>query len=92
MGPRFEWDGEKARKNLAKHKVAFAEAATVLGDAFSLTIPDPLHSTYEERFVTLGSSVRRRLLVVVHTDRGDRIRIISARKATRVERQTYEEG
>jgi uncharacterized DUF497 family protein len=86
-----EWDTEKARTNIAKHRVAFEEAATVFGDPLSLTIPDPLHARREQRFVTVGQSHRGRTLVVVHTDRGDRIRIISARVASRGERRHYEE-
>lgn len=92
MGLTFEWDEKKARKNLKKHGVSFEEAATVFGDPLSLTIDDPLHSKYEKRFVTMGESMRRRILVVVHAERGDNIRIISARVATRRERRAYEEG
>ena len=88
----FEWDEQKARRNLAKHAVSFDEAATVFADVLSLTIEDPLHSTDEQRFVTTGESNRNCLLVVVHADRGDRIRIISARQATPRERRTHEEG
>ena len=88
----FEWDENKAQSNLEKHGVSFEEAATVLGDPMSLTIPDPQHSEAEDRFISMGESYRRRLIVVVHTDRSDRIRIISARLATRQERKTYEEG
>ncbi|MBD0363193.1 MAG: BrnT family toxin [Coleofasciculus sp. C3-bin4] len=91
MELNFEWDEEKARTNLKKHGVSFAEATTVFGDSFAVTIDDPLHSIDEERFVTIGYSEAQRLLVVVHTDRGDNIRIISARTATRRERQTYEQ-
>ena len=92
MGLTFEWDERKAKRNLKKHGVSFEEAATVFGDPLSLTIDDPLHSKHEERFVTMGESVRRRILVVVHTERGDNIRIISARVATRRERKAYEEN
>jgi uncharacterized DUF497 family protein len=88
----FEWDERKARTNLAKHDVSFEEATTVFGDPVSLTIPDPAHSQAEDRFILLGRSHRRRLLVVVHTERGDNIRIISARPASRRERQDYEES
>jgi uncharacterized DUF497 family protein len=88
----FEWADSKARQNIRKHGVSFEEAATVFGDPLSLTIEDPLHSEKEERFVTIGESIRRRVLVVVHTERGDNIRIISVRLATRRERKTYEEG
>jgi uncharacterized DUF497 family protein len=88
----FEWDDDKAKANQRKHRVSFEEASTVFGDPLALTIPDPLHSEEEDRFVTLGESHRRRLLVVVFTERGDKIRIISARAATRRERNDYEEG
>jgi uncharacterized DUF497 family protein len=87
----FEWDEDKAERNLKKHKVAFQEAATVLGDPLSVTFPDPDHSIDENRFITIGTSDRGRVLVVSHTDREDRTRIISARKATRKERKFYEE-
>jgi uncharacterized protein len=86
----FEWDPEKAEANLLKHGVDFSEAATVFFDPLSLTVPDPLHSSYENRFVITGLSESRRHLVVVHVDRGDRIRIISARLATAGERKRYE--
>ncbi len=86
----FEWDEKKAYKNIKKHGVSFEEAATVFGDPLSITIYDPLHSKDEDRFVILGMSNKNRLLVVVHTDRNDRIRIISARKATKKERKQYE--
>jgi uncharacterized protein len=88
----FEWDDQKARSNARKHGIAFDEASTVFADTRSLTIRDPAHSQAEERFVTLGTSHRGKLLVVVHTERGDNIRIISARRASRRERRTYEEG
>jgi len=88
----FEWDEEKARSNIAKHGVSFEEASTVFGDPLSLTVPDPAHSEAEERFVILGHSHTGKLLVVVHTERGDNIRIISARRATKQERKDYEEG
>ena len=87
----FEWDPDKARANLAKHGVGFLEASTVLGDPLSLTIRDPGHSEGEQRFVSMGMSERRRLLVVAHTERGKRIRIISARRATRREQRDYEQ-
>ena len=88
----IEWDEDKARRNLSKHGVSFEEASTVFSDPFELLIHDPLHSEEEERFVSLAESRKRRLLVVVFTERGDKIRIISARKATRGERRKYEEG
>lgn len=96
VGPRyarsmeFEWDPYKADSNLEKHRIPFDEAATAFGDPLSLTIADPDHSEDEERFVLLGQSFLGRLVVVVHTDRGERIRIISARIATRNERRSYE--
>lgn len=88
----FEWDAAKAAANLKKHRVSFQEAATVLEDPLSTTFPDEAHSTGERRFVTIGASARRRLLVVAHTERNDTIRIISARPATRRERGFYEQG
>jgi uncharacterized DUF497 family protein len=88
----FEWDERKAKANLAKHGVSFEEASTVFGDPLSLTIPDPAHSQVEDRSIVLGQSHQRKLLVVVHTERGDNIRIISARRASRLERKSYEEG
>jgi uncharacterized DUF497 family protein len=92
MGLQFEWDEAKAKQNRRKHGVSFEEASTVFADALALTIDDPLHSDEEDRFVTLGESDRRRVLVVVFTERGDKIRIISARVATRWERKDYEEA
>lgn len=88
---RFVWDRDKAAANFRKHGVTFDEAATAFGDALSLSIPDREHSVDEERWLLLGQSAAGRLLVVAHTERNDEIRIISARPATRHERQTYEE-
>ncbi len=88
----FRWDKKKARRNLKDHKISFEEASTVFGDTLSRTVDDPLHSEGEDRYVIVGQSVQRRLLVVVHTIRGDNIRIISARVATPTERKNYEEG
>ena len=88
----FEWNAAKAASNLAKHGVSFEEAATVFGDPLSVTIFDPAHSQSEERFIILGRSHLDKLLVVVHTERGDNIRIISARHASRRERKCYEEN
>ncbi|HVY94621.1 MAG TPA: BrnT family toxin [Bryobacteraceae bacterium] len=88
----FEWDEEKARRNLRKHGVAFDEAVTVFDDEMAATIDDPDHSTEERRFVTIGWSDRSRLLVVCHCDRPDRIRLISARAANRRERRYQEEA
>ncbi|RJP80753.1 MAG: BrnT family toxin [Candidatus Zixiibacteriota bacterium] len=89
---QFEWDPTKAHTNLIKHGVSFEEATTVFGDTLSLTVTDPIHSTGEARYITIGLSKLSRLLVVAHSDRGDRIRVISARPATKGERRTYEEG
>ena len=91
MPLRFEWDPEKARRNLEKHGVSFEEAATVFGDPLSLTVDDPTHSEAEDRFVTVGGTATGRIVVVVHTDRDDSIRLISARPATSRERRAYEE-
>ncbi len=90
MALKFQWNSSKAKENLRKHDVSFEEASTVFSDFLSLTIPDPLHSETEERLVIIGYSQKQRLLVVVHTEIGDVIRIISARKATSYERKTYE--
>ena len=76
---KFEWDDNKALSNVRKHGVSFEEASTVLADFLSVTIPDPLHPENEERLVTIGQSERQRLLVVAHIERGDVIRLISAR-------------
>lgn len=89
---QFEWDPAKALANLKQHGVGFHEAATVLEDPLSATFPDKAHSEGEARFVTIGASSRGRLLVVAHTERGDAIRVISARRATRHERHFYEQG
>jgi uncharacterized DUF497 family protein len=87
----FEWHGPKAAANRVKHKVTFQEAMTVFGDPLGRIADDPRHSENEERFVLLGQSDRRRLLVVMFTERGEAIHLISARKATRRERREYEE-
>lgn len=92
MGLHFEWDARKAAINKNKHGVSFEEASTVFGDPLSLTIDDPLHSIGEERFVIIGRSYKQRTIVVVHTERGNNIRIISARLATSPEKKTYEES
>jgi len=90
MSLTFEWDVRKGRSNLAKHGVGFEEASTIFGDPLSLTIPDPAHSLREERYITMGRAFTGNLLVVVHTERGNNIRIISARPASRRERKFYE--
>ena len=87
---RFECDPAKAARNLAKHGVSFDEASTVFGDPRAGTILDPQHSGEESGFVTIGLSTSRRLITVAHAERQERIRIISARRATRRERKTYE--
>lgn len=87
----FEWDSDKAKLNLNKHGVNFEEAATVFADQLSMTFPDPDHSHGEDRFVLIGKSFSDNILVIAHTERGKKIRIISARKATRKERKYYEE-
>jgi len=92
MGLLFEWDPKKARKNINTHGVSFDEASTAFRDPLSQTINDPLHSEGENRFVLLGRSIQGRILVIIHTDRGERIRIISARPATTRERLKYEEN
>jgi uncharacterized DUF497 family protein len=89
---RFEWDPKKAAANLNKHGVSFQEAATVFGDPLAITFQDPDHSEDEERQVTFGVSLRKRLIVVSHAQREDRTRIISARPMGRKERVIYEEG
>jgi uncharacterized DUF497 family protein len=91
MSLQFTWDPRKAAANLRKHGVGFPEAATAFADSLSLTIPDPDHSVGEERWILIGQSDRRRLVVVAHVERGELIRIISARPATRRERRTYDE-
>jgi uncharacterized protein len=88
----FEWDVRKARDNVTKHRVSFEEAMTVFGDSLGRILEDPHHSVSEQRFVIIGESVRRRLLVVLFTERGDAIRLVGARRATRRERRSYEEG
>ncbi len=88
----FEWDSDKARNNVKIHKVSFDEASTTFKDTLSITIYDPLHSNEEDRYILIGNSYENRHLVVVHTERGNKIRIISARKATKNERKKYEEN
>jgi uncharacterized DUF497 family protein len=88
----FKWDPKKAAANLKKHGIDFHEASTVLDDTFSTTFPDTDRSRLEPRFLTVGMSSRDRILVVAHTEEGDTVRIISARRATRHERRFYEEG
>ncbi len=92
MALLFEWDPKKASGNVKKHGVTFDEASAAFQDPISITISDPAHSKDEERFVLLGCSHRHRLLVVVHTERGEHIRIISARAATKKEKLQYEDS
>lgn len=88
----IKWDPKKAKSNVRKHGVSFEEAATALSDPLAATGADPDHSITEDRFVTFGVSEMGRLLVVSHTEEKETIRVISARKATRGERELYEEG
>jgi uncharacterized DUF497 family protein len=88
----FEWDEEKARANLKKHGIDFDEALTVFHDPFSITMPDPDHSIDESRYIDIGSSEKGRVLIVVYTERGANIRIISCRRAIPSELRLYEEG
>lgn len=90
-GIAFEWDRGKDSANRRKHGIGFAEASTVFGDPLSITIPDPDHAFGEERFVIIGNSSQHSLLIVVHTIREERIRLISTRPATKHERRDYEE-
>ena len=88
----FEWDDEKSVSNRKQHGISFHEAATVFGDPLAITFSDPDHSVGEFRFLTFGLSMKNRLVVVVHTERHGKTRIISARQATRYERIIYENG
>jgi len=88
----FEWETEKAATNLRKHRVSFEEATTAFGDPLSATYYDPAHSVGESRYITIGLSRSGRLLVIAHTDRGENIRIISARQATRREIRQHEKA
>jgi len=88
----FRWSPGKARLNLAKHQVSFEEATTVFGDPLAISIIDDVHSFDEQRFITIGMSIRWRLILVSHSVAGDTMRLFSARTATRRERKSYEEG
>lgn len=88
---RFEWDWGKAASNLKKHGVSFDEAVTVFYDPLAATFADPDHSQEESRLITVGYSARGRLLVLSHVERGDATRLLSARRATRRERERHEE-
>ena len=87
----FEWDARKASENLRRHRVTFQEAASVFHDPLAVAFPDPDHSLEEDRYITIGMSSAGRLLLVPHAHRGDHIRIISARRITRLERIHYEQ-
>lgn len=92
----FEWDANKAKENLRKHKVSFEEARTIFNDPLVVTFPDEEHSQHEERLISIGLSARNKLLLVVHLERQETeeyllIRLISCRKATPLERKVYEE-
>jgi uncharacterized DUF497 family protein len=89
---RFEWDENKATINLSKHSVSFEEAKTVFDDPLYIDFYDPAHSEDEERYLIVGESNQERLLIVSYTERGDSVRLISAREVTRTEREAYEEG
>jgi hypothetical protein len=93
----FEWDVHKARENFKKHRVSFAEAKTIFNDPWLITFPDEHHSDDEERQISIGVSINHRILLVVHTEREEAeativIRLISCRKATMIERRTYEQS
>ena len=92
MDRQLGWDTNKAAQNLRKHRVAFEEAATVFDDPMFITVVDDEHSVDEERYITIGVSSQRRLLIVAHTDRDGRMRIISAREATKKEENFYAEA
>lgn len=92
MSLRFGWDTRKAQSNKKKHGITFEEASTIFGDPLSITIHDPAHSIGEDRFITIGTSINDKLIVVVHADHDDIIRIISARRAIRGEKKQYEQG
>jgi uncharacterized DUF497 family protein len=92
MKYNFDWDDEKAKTNLKKHRVDFDEASTVFGDPLFISFLDEEHSIGEERFITIGLSIKKRLLIVAHTERAERVRIISARKATKNEENFYSEA
>ena len=88
---KFEWDDTKAANNIKKHGVTFNEASTVFRDPLAITYADPEHSIGEYCYLTFGRSIMNRLIVVAHSDRNDKVRLISAREMTRSERKDYEE-
>lgn len=91
----FDWDEDKARRNRVAHKISFDEARTIFNDLFLVTFPDEYHSHQDERFISIGTSLKNRIILVVHTEGEENgvivIRVISARKATTSERRVYEE-
>jgi uncharacterized protein len=91
-GLHFEWDDAKAAINIEKHSISFYEAASVFSDTRGILLPDIEHSQEEDRFLLIGITGERKLLTVVHVDRTDVLRIISARPATRLERRDYEQS
>jgi len=92
MSLRFEWDRDKARQNLKKHGISFEDASEVFSDALAANVEDTTHSNDENRSIIIGQTSKRRLLLVVYSERGESLRIISARAATRREVMIYEEG
>ena len=88
----FEWDENKAKANLSKHRVSFNEAKTVFDDLLYIDFDDPDYADDEDRYIIIGGSQQRRLLIVSYTERENKIRLISARKVTKREREDYEEG
>lgn len=88
----FEWDVNKDKTNQKKHGVSFNEAATIFGDPLALTYDDPDHSEDEERLLTFGASMFNKLLIVSHTEQGEKMRIISAREMVKPEKKIYKEG
>ena len=89
---QFDWDKNKAERNLSKHEVSFEEAQTVFDDPLYVDFYDPEHSEDEDRYLLVGQSNRGRLLIISYTERGNLIRLISAREVTKTERETYEQG
>jgi uncharacterized DUF497 family protein len=89
----YEWDPKKARENIKRHKVSFDEATSVFTDPLALTFDDPDHSQEEQRYATIGTSRKQRIVFLAHVDRGDdHVRIISARSATATEAHAYQES
>ena len=92
MGLLFEWDEKKAKSNSKKHGITFEEASTAFADNLSITIEDPLHGENEDRLILIGFSSASNTLIVVHVERAEVLRIISARKASKKEQKFYEEN